>query len=48
MRAGLLDVVAALVALTGEPHPLLPGSNRHPLAMNDWRNQEGPPVTDTL
>ncbi|MEU4841852.1 tyrosine-type recombinase/integrase [Nocardia testacea] len=31
-KAGLLDVIEALVALTGEPHPLLPHTERHPVA----------------
>ncbi|MGY1901225.1 tyrosine-type recombinase/integrase [Nocardia gipuzkoensis] len=31
-KAGLLDVVEALVTLTGEPHPLLPSTERHPLS----------------
>ncbi|MFD0364761.1 tyrosine-type recombinase/integrase [Nocardia sp. GCM10030253] len=45
VRAGLLDIVEALVALTGEPHPLLTDSNRHPLSPNDWRNRQDPPVS---
>ncbi|MBF6341740.1 hypothetical protein IU450_38565 [Nocardia abscessus] len=31
-KAGLLDVTEALVTLTGEPHPLLPNTERHPLS----------------
>ncbi|MEU5762195.1 tyrosine-type recombinase/integrase [Nocardia sp. NPDC047648] len=36
-KASLLDVVEALVALTGEAHPLLPISTRHPLSSSGWR-----------
>ncbi|MGY2026011.1 tyrosine-type recombinase/integrase [Nocardia gipuzkoensis] len=36
-KAGLLDVIEALVALTGEDHPLLPSGDRHPLSPNDWQ-----------
>ncbi|MER7449450.1 site-specific integrase [Nocardia beijingensis] len=31
-KAGLLDVVEALATLTGETHPLLPNTERHPLS----------------
>lgn len=36
-KASLLDVVEALVALTGEAHPLLPIGTRHPLSHSGWR-----------
>jgi integrase len=36
-KASLLDVVEALVALTGEAHPLLPIGTRHPLSPSGWR-----------
>ncbi|MGY2116554.1 tyrosine-type recombinase/integrase [Nocardia gipuzkoensis] len=40
-KAGLLDVVEALMALTGETHPLLPaGPRRHPLS-DAWRKPGG-------
>ncbi|MFF7941638.1 tyrosine-type recombinase/integrase [Nocardia gamkensis] len=43
-KAGLLDVIEALVALTGEPHPLLPHTPRHPLSpSNRQRSSESEP-----
>ncbi|WP_406275766.1 hypothetical protein OH799_03810 [Nocardia sp. NBC_00881] len=41
-KAGLLDVIEALVALTGEPHPLLPNSNRHPLSPSSVQRPSEP------
>ncbi|MET9031122.1 site-specific integrase [Nocardia sp. NPDC004168] len=44
-KASLLDVVEALVALTGEAHPLLPVGTRHPLSHSGWRK---PVEADTV
>jgi hypothetical protein len=41
-KAGLPDVTAALITLTGEPHPLLPNANLHPLSPSRWQQSSKP------